>query len=96
MASLGHDHQAGKSEAFDGFPVHYRWLEWSKPPAQPPANLTSMAVDTGTVVTELRMVPNQPLTFAGETKGRVRMRSSSTHGTNSYAVAMKNGLRGCR
>jgi PhoPQ-activated pathogenicity-related protein len=43
----------------------------SKPPAQPPANLTSLAVDTGTVVTELRMVPNQPLTFAGETKGRV-------------------------
>jgi PhoPQ-activated pathogenicity-related protein len=30
-----------------------------------------MAVATGTVVTELRMVPNQPLTFAGETKGRV-------------------------
>ncbi len=43
----------------------------SKPPAQPPANLTSLAVDTGTVVTELRMVPNQPLTFASETKGRV-------------------------
>jgi PhoPQ-activated pathogenicity-related protein len=42
----------------------------SKPPAQPPANLTSIAVDTGTVVTELRMVPNQPLTFAGEAKGR--------------------------
>lgn len=41
------------------------------PPAQPPANLTSLAVDTGTVVTELRMVPNQPLIFAGETKGRV-------------------------
>ena len=44
----------------------------SNPPAQPPANLTSMAIDTGTVVTELRMVPNQPLMFAGETKGRVR------------------------
>jgi PhoPQ-activated pathogenicity-related protein len=43
----------------------------SKPPAEPPANLTSLAVDTGTVVAELRMVPNQPLTFAGETKGRV-------------------------
>ena len=41
------------------------------PPAQPPANLTTLAVDTGTVVTELRMVPNQPLIFAGETKGRV-------------------------
>jgi PhoPQ-activated pathogenicity-related protein len=42
----------------------------SKPPAQAPANLTQMAVETGTVVTELRMVPNQPLTFAGDTKGR--------------------------
>jgi PhoPQ-activated pathogenicity-related protein len=41
-----------------------------KPPASAPANLTSLAVDTGTVVTELRMVPNQPLIFAGETKGR--------------------------
>ena len=43
----------------------------SNPPAQPPANLTSMAIDTGTVVTELRMVPNQPIVFAGESKGRV-------------------------
>jgi PhoPQ-activated pathogenicity-related protein len=42
----------------------------SKPPTQPPANLTQMAVETGTVVTELRMVPNQPLTFVGENKGR--------------------------
>jgi PhoPQ-activated pathogenicity-related protein len=42
----------------------------SKPPAQPPANLTSMAIDTGTIVAELRMVPNQALTFAGESKGR--------------------------
>lgn len=43
----------------------------SKPPAQPDAMLRTIAVDTGSVVTELRMVPNQPLTFAGETKGRV-------------------------
>ncbi|HYP08541.1 MAG TPA: PhoPQ-activated pathogenicity-related family protein [Bryobacteraceae bacterium] len=42
----------------------------NKRPAQPPANLTSMAVDTGTVVAELRMVPNQPLIFAGESAGR--------------------------
>jgi PhoPQ-activated pathogenicity-related protein len=45
-----------------------------KPPARAPANLTSLAVDTGTVVAELRMAPNQPLIlpviFAGETKGR--------------------------
>ena len=42
----------------------------SKPPANPDANLRSLAINTGSVVTELRMVPNQPLTFAGETKGR--------------------------
>jgi PhoPQ-activated pathogenicity-related protein len=42
----------------------------SKPPTQAPANLTSMAIDTGTAVAELRMVPNQPLVFAGETEGR--------------------------
>jgi PhoPQ-activated pathogenicity-related protein len=41
-----------------------------KPPAHPPANLTSLAVDTGTVVAELRMVPNQPLIFVGESKTR--------------------------
>jgi PhoPQ-activated pathogenicity-related protein len=33
-------------------------------------NLIRMAVATKSVVTELRMVPNQPLTFAGETKKR--------------------------
>lgn len=42
----------------------------SKPPARADANLAGIAVETGSVVTELRMVPNQPLTFAGETKGR--------------------------
>jgi PhoPQ-activated pathogenicity-related protein/PKD repeat protein len=33
-------------------------------------NLTRLALDTQTIVTQLRMVPNQPLTFAGETSGR--------------------------
>jgi PhoPQ-activated pathogenicity-related protein len=42
-----------------------------KIPASAPANLRSMAVDTKSVVAELRMVPNQPLQFAGEAKGRV-------------------------
>jgi PhoPQ-activated pathogenicity-related protein len=42
-----------------------------KPPGPPAANLRELATDTGTVVAELRMVPNQPLTFAGESKGRV-------------------------
>jgi PhoPQ-activated pathogenicity-related protein len=34
-------------------------------------NLVQVARATKSVVTELRMVPNQPLVFAGETKGRV-------------------------
>lgn len=42
----------------------------SKPPVAADPMLWNIAVDTGTVVTELRMVPNQPLTFAGETRGR--------------------------
>jgi PhoPQ-activated pathogenicity-related protein len=42
-----------------------------KPPGRPDASLVNIAVETGSVVAELRMVPNQPLTFAGETKGRV-------------------------
>ena len=32
--------------------------------------LRAFAVDTGSVVTEVRMIPNEPLTFAGETKSR--------------------------
>lgn len=43
----------------------------SKIPAQVDSMISGLAVATGTVVTELRMVPNQPLTFKGETKGRV-------------------------
>src|SRR5689334_14175855 len=39
-------------------------------PSKPDANLANMATETNSVVTELRMVPNQPLTFTGETKGR--------------------------
>lgn len=42
----------------------------SKPPSAPDPMLRGLAIDTQTIVTELRMVPNQPLTFAGETKGR--------------------------
>ena len=43
----------------------------SKAPTQAPENLTKIATATGTVVTELRMVPNQPLVFTGETRERV-------------------------
>ncbi len=42
----------------------------TNPPARAEANLTLVALSTGTVVAELRNVPNQPLIFAGETKGR--------------------------
>ena len=33
-------------------------------------NLTRIALETKSIVSELKMVPNQPLVFAGETKGR--------------------------
>lgn len=42
----------------------------SKPPAQVNPLLTLLAVTTHSVVSELRMVPNEPLTFAGETRKR--------------------------
>jgi PhoPQ-activated pathogenicity-related protein len=42
-----------------------------KMPAGAPANLRTMAIDTKSVVAELRMVPNQPLQVPGEAKGRV-------------------------
>jgi len=36
------------------------------PPTSGDSNLRQIALDTQTIVAELRMVPNQPLTFAGE------------------------------
>ena len=39
-------------------------------PSGADAMLTQIALDTRTVVSQLRMVPNQPLTFAGETQSR--------------------------
>lgn len=42
-----------------------------EPPKDPDANLAKIAVATKSVVTELKMIPNQPLVFAGETDGRV-------------------------
>src|SRR5205807_8803632 len=41
-----------------------------KPPAQPDAMLTSAALATNTIASELRGVPNEPVTFAGEAKLR--------------------------
>jgi PhoPQ-activated pathogenicity-related protein len=43
----------------------------SNPPEKPDANLAKIATTTHTVVSELKMIPNQPLVFAGETEGRV-------------------------
>ncbi len=40
-------------------------------PTSPDGNIAKIAVATKSVVTELRMVPNQPLTFKGENSGRV-------------------------
>ncbi|MGV3773474.1 MAG: PhoPQ-activated pathogenicity-related family protein [Verrucomicrobiales bacterium] len=43
----------------------------SPAPSQVDQNLVNLAVASQSVVTELRMVPNQPLVFKGETEGRV-------------------------
>lgn len=40
------------------------------PPNAADGNLVKIAVATKSVVTELKMIPNQPLVFAGETQGR--------------------------
>lgn len=42
----------------------------TNPPSKGEDNLVLVAATTGTVVAELKNVPNQPLVFAGETKGR--------------------------
>ena len=42
----------------------------TNPPSKAEANFVLVATETGTVVAELRNVPNQPTVFAGETKGR--------------------------
>lgn len=41
-----------------------------KEPKGPEASLAQIAITTKSFVTELKMVPNQPLVFAGETEGR--------------------------
>jgi len=43
----------------------------NKPPKPADETLAQIAVDTKSIVAELRMVPNQPLVFAGETEGRL-------------------------
>jgi PhoPQ-activated pathogenicity-related protein len=40
-------------------------------PQGPDGNMARIATETKSIVSELRMVPNQPLTFKGEDKGRV-------------------------
>src|SRR6266478_5224708 len=42
-----------------------------KQPKSGDGNLTRTALETKSIVSELKMVPNQPLVFAGETTGRV-------------------------
>src|SRR6266487_5094881 len=41
-----------------------------EPPAKAEANIVTIATNSGTVVTELRNVPNQPLTFTGDDQQR--------------------------
>jgi len=42
----------------------------TNPPTKVDPNISLLATETGTVVAELRNVPNQPTVFIGETKGR--------------------------
>jgi PhoPQ-activated pathogenicity-related protein len=42
----------------------------TNPPTKVDPNISLLATETGTVVAELRNVPNQPTVFVGETKGR--------------------------
>jgi PhoPQ-activated pathogenicity-related protein len=44
-----------------------------KPPTEPPAWMVDMARDTGTVVTELRLVPNQPIVFMDDPERKPRI-----------------------
>ncbi len=44
-----------------------------KPPDQPPAWMVALARDTGTVITELRMVPNQPIVFVDDPQRKPRI-----------------------
>jgi PhoPQ-activated pathogenicity-related protein len=43
-----------------------------QPPARPPAWMVDLARDTGTVITELRMVPNQPIVFVDDPERKPR------------------------
>ena len=43
-----------------------------QPPARPPAWMVDLARDTGTVVTELRLVPNQPIVFVDDPQKKPR------------------------
>jgi PhoPQ-activated pathogenicity-related protein len=42
----------------------------TNPPSKAEANISMVAIDTETVVAQISNIPNQPLVFAGETKGR--------------------------
>ena len=44
-----------------------------QPPAQPPAWMVALARDTGTVITELRLVPNQPIVFVDDPQRKPRI-----------------------
>jgi PhoPQ-activated pathogenicity-related protein len=50
------------------------WIDGGSNPGTQPTSgdptLTLIALDTQTIVTQLKMVPNEPLTFAGETSSR--------------------------
>jgi PhoPQ-activated pathogenicity-related protein len=54
------------------------------PPQKIRAILAKIALETGTVVAELRMVPNQPLQFAGDTSGPRKEDRLIAYGWDSF------------
>jgi len=65
-------------------------------PKSADGNLVRIALATKSVVAELKMVPNQPLVFSGETEERKEDSLIATPGTSFFARVTLNGPPGCR
>jgi len=66
------------------------------PPSRVNPLLSMAAVATSSVIAELRMVPNQPLTFPDEPRRGLKMRSSPTAGTSICGPGTKPGRSACQ
>ena len=66
------------------------------PPKSADGNLVQVAIATKSIVSELKMVCNQPLVFAGETEGRKEGFVDCLRGTSFSERATPNGPPACR